>query len=84
MFSHRSFLMLGDSDPDIANLIKGGYEVYNYRHFFKQEIDRKGKVTTRAYGGFIQLTLTQVPPRSRDRMGPGFKKIHGRSDCLRQ
>ncbi len=62
MFSHRSFLMLGDSDPDIANLIKGGYEVYNYRHFFKQEIDRKGKVTTRAYGGFIQLTLTQVPP----------------------
>lgn len=62
MFSHRSFLMLGDSDPDITNLIKGGYEVYNYRHFFKQEIDLKGKVTTRAYGGFIQLTLTQVPP----------------------
>ena len=62
MFGHRSFLMLGGGAADIVSLTKGGYEVHSYRHFFKQEIDQKGKVTTKVYGGFIQLTLTQIPP----------------------
>jgi hypothetical protein len=52
----------GGGAADIISLIKGGYEVHSYRHFFKQEIDRKGKVTTKVYGGFMQLVLTQIPP----------------------
>jgi hypothetical protein len=64
MHGNRSFLMLGgDAPADIKSLTEGGYELANYRFSLQQGIDRKGKATTRVYGGQIHLLLTQMPPK---------------------
>lgn len=61
MFSHRSFLVLGGGAADIVSLIKGGLEISNCNYVFQQGVDDKGKVTTRVYGGAINVTLAQLP-----------------------
>ncbi len=63
MYAHKSFLMLGpDTGTDIMSLIKGGYEIQECTFSFQQGIDRKGKATTRVYGGTFKVTLPQLPP----------------------
>jgi hypothetical protein len=64
MYSHRSFLVLGDGGiSNILSLINGGYEILDCNYSFNQGVDRKGKATTRVHGGTIGLTLSQLPPQ---------------------
>ena len=57
MYGHRSFLVIGGGAADIVSLIKGGLEILSYKFSFQQGFDRKGKASTKVYGGmreFIQ------------------------------
>ncbi|MEN9919785.1 MAG: hypothetical protein RL662_2221 [Bacteroidota bacterium] len=63
MFTHRSFLVLGGGAADIVSLAKGGHELLHCSYTFQQGVDPRGKATTRVYGGNIQLTLSQLPPK---------------------
>lgn len=63
MFSHRSFLVLGESPADIVSLVKGGLEISNCNFSFIQDIDISGKATTRVQGGTIEVTFSQLPPQ---------------------
>lgn len=52
MFSHRSFLMLGDGAADILSLIKGGYEISNSRFrssrvSIRRDVHRRGFIVER-------------------------------------
>ncbi len=76
MFSHRSFLMLGDGAADILSLIKGGYEILDCHFSFEQGIDERGKATTRVHGGTIQVTLSQLPPQQIIEWGLQSRKYH--------
>jgi len=64
MFGHRSFLVLDGNYFDLANLIKGGLEILHCSLSFRQGIDSRGKVTTRVYGGKIEILLSQLPNMS--------------------
>lgn len=63
MFGHRSFLVLGGGAGDILSLVKGGFEISDYKFAFQQGIDQKGKATTKVYGGSVNLVLSQLPPQ---------------------
>ncbi|MEN9919314.1 MAG: hypothetical protein RL662_1750 [Bacteroidota bacterium] len=63
MFTHRSFLVLGGGAADIVSLAKGGHELLHCSYSFQQGVDDRGKATTRVYGGNIQATLSQLPPK---------------------
>jgi len=62
MYGHRSFLVLGGGAADILSLIKGGYEILDCTYSFHQQTDDKGKITTKVFGGNINLLLSQLPP----------------------
>lgn len=65
MFGHRTFLMIGDtSAADIISLIKGGPEVIDCNFDFHQNVDNKGKATTRTQSGTLNLTISQLPPQN--------------------
>ena len=65
MFGHRSFLMIGDtSAADIINLVKGGPEVIDCNFSFHQDVDDKGKATTRTQSGTLNITISQLPPQN--------------------
>ena len=62
MFSHHSFLILGEGSPaDILTLVKGGLEVSDFSFSFRQGVDDRGKATTRVYAGTLSITLSQLP-----------------------
>jgi len=61
MFSHRSFLVIGGGAADIFSLINGGYEIQDFSYAFEQGTDKRGKATTRVFGGACHITLTQLP-----------------------
>ena len=65
MYGHRSFLVIGNNAAaDIVSLIKGGTEILSYRLSFQQGFDKRGKASTRVYGGTINITLSQLPPQN--------------------
>jgi hypothetical protein len=51
----------GNSPADIKSLISEGYEILDLRFDFHQDIDRKGKATTRVYSGIFDIKLSQMP-----------------------
>ncbi|MDR2145896.1 MAG: type VI secretion system needle protein Hcp [Tannerella sp.] len=63
MFAHRSFLIFGGGTADILSLIKGGYEILNFRFRFKQGVGTNGKATTKVHGGTIDILLSQLPDK---------------------
>lgn len=78
MFGHRSFLMLGsDSGTDILSLMKGGYEILDCNFSFQQQIDHKGKATTKALGGTLNVILAQLPPKEVIEWGIESRKYMG-------
>ncbi len=74
MFTHRSFLIIGDSEGDILSLIKNGIEISNCNFSFLQDIDQKGKATTKVYAGAIEVTAPQLPPKHLIEWGLNSKK----------
>jgi hypothetical protein len=63
MFSHKTYLKLGDfNGTDFMSLIKGGYEVSDCTYSFHQGYDDRGKASTRVTGGTISLKLPMLPP----------------------
>ncbi len=65
MYGHRSFLMIGDTGAaDIISLIKGGPEVIDCNFSFHQDVDDKGKATTKVQSGTLNVTISQLPPQN--------------------
>jgi hypothetical protein len=62
MYGSRSFLVIGgDSPADIKSLTEGGYEILDCDFDFHQDVDRKGKATTKVYSGIFDIKLSQLP-----------------------
>lgn len=62
MFSHKSYLKIGDfTSLDFTTLTKTGYELADCEYFFEQGIDYSGKASTGVFGGTIAVTLQTLP-----------------------
>lgn len=62
MFSHKSFLTLGEyTGANFLSLAKGGYELANCEFSFQQGIDQKGQASTKVYGGTFILDMPMLP-----------------------
>lgn len=64
MFSHNSYLLLGELAQvgiNIPFLIKNGYELMKCNYSFHKDVDVKGQVQTRARGGVVDMTISGVP-----------------------
>jgi len=62
MFSHKSFLTLGEyTGMNAMSLAKNGYELANCEFSFEQGTDHKGQASTRVHGGTFVLDLPMLP-----------------------
>lgn len=64
MFSHKSFLCLGNiaqQGVNLDSLFKDGYELSQCNYSFLKSIDHKGQVQSQAVGGIIELSITTLP-----------------------
>jgi hypothetical protein len=66
MFSHKSFLRLGEVSTEGANmftLAKDGYELSRCNYSFLKSIDDKGQVQSDTAGGIIEIDIPSLPAR---------------------